>query len=249
MRVIFEKILERGIKVTLEFRGARVNEIDRMDDDFLDLLVKAGGRVMMVGVESASNRVLKSLQKGITKEQILRVNQKLAHHRGLIPHYNFIYGTPGETYEDLLETKDVVLQLLSDNPKAYFGFGSDWKPIPGSKMLEVAETQYDFVAPKTLDDWIQMDSSDAKTKIVHSWYTRRHNNLIKLMQIASFVVDDKVVRESSSNKTMVFRVLRLLSRIYKPIALFRLRFNFHYLLIEYELWRFMVRIMPYLKMS
>ena len=249
MRVIFEKILERGIKITLEFRGARVNEIDRMDDSFLDLMVKAGGRVMMVGVESASNRVLKSLQKGITKEQILRVSQKLACHRDLIPYYNFIYGTPGETYEDLIETKDVVLKLLSDNPKAYFGFGGDWKPIPGSKMLDVAETQYDFLVPKTLDDWIQIDSSDSKTKIVHPWYTRRHNNLIKLMQIASFVIDDKVIRESSSNKTIAFRMLRLLSRIYKPIALFRLRFNFHYLLIEYGLWRLMVRILPYLKMS
>ena len=39
---IFERIIERGIKVTLEFRGARINEIDRMDDDFLRLMVKAG---------------------------------------------------------------------------------------------------------------------------------------------------------------------------------------------------------------
>jgi radical SAM superfamily enzyme YgiQ (UPF0313 family) len=203
----------------------------------------------MVGVESASDKVLKSMQKSITKEQILRVNRKLARHRDIIPYYNFIYGSPGETYEDLIETKDVVLQLLKDNPKAYFGFGSDWKPIPGSKMLITAEKQYNFIQPKTLDDWIEIDSSDSKTKIVHTWYTHRHNNLIKLMQIASFVIDDKIIRESSSNKTMPFRLLRVLSRIYKPIALFRLRFNFHYLLIEYDIWRLMVRIMPYLKMS
>jgi radical SAM superfamily enzyme YgiQ (UPF0313 family) len=250
MRRIFNLILERGIKISLEFRGARVNEIDRMDDDFLDLMVKAGGQVLMVGVESASDRILKIMQKGIKgKEQILRINQKLARHPELIPHYNFIYGTPGETYEDLVETKEVVLQMLRDNPQAYFGFGSDWKPIPGTKMLEIAETDYGFKSPQTFDDWIEIDSSDAKSKIVHPWYTKKHNNLIKLMQIASFVVDDKIIKESSSNNTNFFKILRILSRLYKPVALFRLKYNFHHLLIEYELWRLMVKIMPYLQVK
>ncbi len=246
MRRIFEMIISRKVKVTLEFRGARINEIDRMDDDFLHLMVKAGGRVLMVGVESASDMVLKRMQKGITKEQILRVNQKLAHFPELIPHYNFIYGTPGETYNTLIETKDIVLKMLGDNPRAYFGFGSDWKPIPGSKMLEIAEKEYGFKSPLSLDDWIEMDSSDAKSKIIHPWYTDKHNNMIKLMQIASFVIDDKIIKESYNNKVMVFRILRLLSRIYKPFALFRLRFNLHHLLIEYNIWRLILKLMPHL---
>lgn len=246
MRNIFKIMLDRGIKVTLEFRGARINEIDRMDDDFLSLMVQAGTRVLMVGVESASDRILKLMQKGITKEQIIRVNQKLARYPEITPYYNFIYGTPGETYEDLLETKEVVLQILRDNPNAYIGFGGDWKPIPGSKMLEIAEKEYGFKPPVSLDDWIEIDSSDAKSKIVHSWYTKEHNNLIKLMQIASFVIDDKMIKESS-NKTMWYRILRLLSRVYKPVALFRLRFNFNYFLIEYDIWRLMFRLMPYIQ--
>lgn len=247
MRRIFTMILGRKLPVTLEFRGARVNEIDRMDDEFLDLMVRAGGRVLMVGVESASDRILKSMQKGITKEQILRVNRKLARHPELTPHYNFIYGTPGETYHELRETKNVVLQLLQDNPQAYFGFASDWKPIPGSKMLEIAEKEYGFVPPQTLDEWIEMDSSDANSKIVHPWYTRKHNSLIKLMQVASFVVDDKIIKESSSNKTLFYRILRGLSRLYKPIALFRLKFSLHQLLFEYNVWQLLLKVLPYLQ--
>ena len=249
MQKIFEKIIERGIKVTMEFRGARVNEIDRMDYKFLNLLVKAGGRVLMVGVESGSDRVLKNFQKGITKEQILRVNRKLARYPQITPHYNFIYGTPGETYEDLLETKKVALQLIRENPKAYFGFGSDWKPIPGTRMLNIAERDFGFKGPRSLEDWIAIDSSDAKTKIFHPWYTPRLNNLIKLMQISSFVVDDKLIKESRGNNTLLFQALRLLARIYKPIALFRLKFNITQLMVEYKLWQLTIQVLARLPQS
>lgn len=249
MRRIFEMIIERRIKVSLEFRGARINEIDSMDDDFLNLMAEAGGRVLMVGVESASNRVLEAMQKGITREQILHVNKKLARFPQIKPYYNFIYGTPAETYDDLIQTKDSVLTMLSDNPNAYFGFGSDWKPIPGSAMLALAEREYGFRAPRSLDEWIEVDSSDAKSKIAHPWYTKRHNNMIKLMQVSSFVIDDKIIRESSQNRSVGFMALRLLSRAYKPIALFRLKFNFHQMLIEYPIWRLILRNMPFLTAS
>lgn len=243
MRTLFEKILERNLQVTIEFRGARVNEIDKMDDAFLELMVRVGGRSLMVGVESASDRLLRSMSKMITREQILRVNRKLARHPEITAHYNFIYGTPGETWEDLLATKETVLQLLAENPRAYFGFGSDWKAIPGSEMLVLAEREYGYQAPRTLDDWIQMDSSDASSKIVHPWYTPRHNGLIKLMQLASFVIDDKIIRETAAIQTPTFRVLRLLARLYKPIALFRLRHNLVAGMVEYRLWQWTIRLL------
>lgn len=130
MRRIFNGVIDRGLNLTLEFRGARINEIDRMDDDFLELMAKAGGRMIMVGVESCSDRILETMQKGISKEQILRVNRKLARHPAITPHYNLIYGTPGETYDDLVETKDVVMRMVEENPQAYFGFGGGLEANP-----------------------------------------------------------------------------------------------------------------------
>ncbi|RKY32027.1 MAG: hypothetical protein DRP74_03590 [Candidatus Omnitrophota bacterium] len=247
MKRIFKLIIQRGIKVVMEFRGARINEIDKMDDDFLRLMVEAGGRTLLVGVESVSDRVLETMQKGITREQIFRVNQKLRRFPQITPYYNFIYGTPFETYNDLLETKDGVLKILRDNPQAYFGFGGDWKPIPGSEMIEAAVKKTGFRLPASIDEWIEMDSSDFKVKIVHPWYTPEHNSLIKLMQVASFVIDDKVIRQTSANKSAGFRILRLFSRIYKPVALLRMKFNFHYFLIEYNIWRLLMRFMPRIK--
>jgi len=244
MRLLFEDLIAKQLDITLEFRGARVNEIDRMDDSFLELMVKAGGRIMMVGVESGSDRILQKFQKGITKEQVIRINQRLANYPELTLYYNFIYGTPGETYDDLRETKDMVLQLLQENPNAYFGFGGDWKPIPGTKTLDIAEQEFGYKGPVSFDDWIAIDSSDSSTKVRHPWYTTKHNNLIKLMQVSSFVIDDKIIKESKGNNSMAFKLLRTMSRIYKPVAAFRLKNNLHHCMVEYKLWQFMLRQLP-----
>jgi radical SAM superfamily enzyme YgiQ (UPF0313 family) len=245
MSHFFQAILDQHLEITMEFRGARINEIERMDDEFLDLMVSAGGRVLMVGVESGNDRILATFQKGIKKEQILEVNRKLARHPQITPHYNFIYGCPGETYEELLETKNVVLQLLQDNPNAYFGFGGDWKPIPGSQLADIAKRDYPtFRNPQTIDEWIEMDSSDARHKIVHPWYSRRQNNLIKLLQVGSFVLDNKIIRESKGNNSPLFKTLRSLAQIYRPIALSRLKWDFYSFMFEYNLWQFAVRLIP-----
>jgi hypothetical protein len=233
--------------VTLEFRGARVNEIDKMDDDYLKTMVDAGARLLMVGVESGSDRILKSFQKGISKEQVIRINRKLARYPQLTAHYNFLYGSPGETYEDLLETKDMAVQLMKENPQAYFGFGGDWKPIPGTASVTIAERDFGFVTPKTIDEWIEIDSSDARHKLVHSWYSEKQNQLIKLLQVACWVVDDKLIKETEGNNTAFVRIIRTMSRTYKPIAAFRLRHNFHQFMFEHDLWRWAVRILPRVK--
>lgn len=245
MRRIFNGVIERKLDLILEFRGARINEIDRMDDDFLELMADAGGRMIMVGVESCSDRILKVMQKGITAEQIIRVNRKLARHPRITAHYNLIYGTPGETYDDLVATKNVVLKMIEDNKNAYFGFGGDWKPIPGSKMLDMAKAEYGFEEPRTMDEWIAMDSSEFKDKIRHPWYSNRHNNLIKMLQVTSFVIDDKLIKETKENKRLVFRIIRLLSSLYKPVAKFRLKHDLHQCFIEYDLWVLAMKLLPF----
>lgn len=246
MRVLFREIIDRKIKITMEFRGARVNEIDKMDDQFLCLMREAGVRVLMVGVESGSNRILKRMQKGITRERVIKINRKLARYPEIIAHYNFMYGSPGETYEDLLDTKALALQLLEENPSAYFGVGGDWKPIPETSMLEMAEQAYGYSPPKSIDEWIQVDSFDAE-KTTYPWYTRRHNDLIKLLQVSSVVIDDKIIKETINDKSVFAVCCRTLSRLYKPVAMYRLRHDLASFMIEFGIWRFVLRHLPLLK--
>ncbi len=42
MKLILERIVEEGLKLTIDFRGARINEWDRLNDEYLELMVRAG---------------------------------------------------------------------------------------------------------------------------------------------------------------------------------------------------------------
>ena len=61
-----EEILRRRLDIVWYAR-ARVNTVDR---EILTLMKKAGCRVISFGVESGSPRILKTIQKGITIEQV-----------------------------------------------------------------------------------------------------------------------------------------------------------------------------------
>jgi len=114
-------------------------------------------------------------------------------------------------------------------------------------MLDIAEQEFGYKAPKTLDEWVQIDSADAEKKITHSWYSREQDDLIKLMQVASWVIDDKLIKESKGNNSPLMILIRTLSRLYKPIAQFRFKFTFHRFMIEHDLFLFAVRMLPKLR--
>ena len=237
MRAFLQEYIRRGFhrKLKLDFRGVRINELDRMDDEYLALMVEAGVELMAIGVESGSDRVLKEIMnKGITVEQILRVNRKLARFPSLKPHYNFFCGVPGETLDDLMKTRDLLLQLCEDHPGCYLGVGADWKPLPGSRMTEDAVEHYGLELPRDLEGWIAIDSFDAE-KIVHPWYTRRTNNMIKLLQIAGQLLDRKVEDYHRNVGPILGRLLLVGAVLYRPFLRFRVKRGFTAFLVEYWL--------------
>jgi anaerobic magnesium-protoporphyrin IX monomethyl ester cyclase len=245
MRRILEAIVERGMnkKFGLEFRGVRINEVDKMDKDYFDLLVEARTEKLLIGVESGSDKILKKMKKIITAEQILRANKKLSDYPSLRPHYNFFCGTPGETYEDLVKTKDLVVQLLEDNPHCEIGFGFDWKPLPGSVMTEQAIDEYGFVIPKNLEEWAEVDSYDSEVEVVYPWYTEQIQKIIKLLQLTGVILDKKKFMLQASTLPSTLRgVAIFLGDIYRPFLQLRLKKNNTALLFEHFLMNLFVKM-------
>lgn len=240
MRKFIQKYIARGFheKFVLDFRGARINELDKMDDAFLELMVQANVEMMAIGVESGSDMILKKMNKGISVEQIVRVNRKLARYTQLRPHYNFFCGVPEETLKSLNQTKELLLELVKENPNCYLGVGADWKPLPGSVMTERAVANFGLSLPKRLEDWSSIDSFDAK-KIVHPWYTKKMNNMIKLLQISGQLLDNKIIDFRKNLRGVVGTLIYILSVLYKPILLFRLKHNFTSVLVEYHIRNFL----------
>lgn len=74
-----------------------------IDYDTLKLMKKAGCRNLHVGYESASNETLKTIKKGLTREQMTEFTFA-AKKAGLRIHGDFALGFPNETESDVRET-------------------------------------------------------------------------------------------------------------------------------------------------
>ncbi|MCP4039692.1 MAG: radical SAM protein [bacterium] len=80
------------------------------DAELAELMAAAGCAGMEVGSDSGSDRMLDTLGKGFTTEQI-RALSGLAKGAGIPDCHTFLLGTPGETIEDVRRTLDFIVEL------------------------------------------------------------------------------------------------------------------------------------------
>lgn len=78
--------------------NSRLSHFEKLLDDkeIMKLIVDSHCHVLQFGIESGSNRILKMIHKGITVEDVIRVNKKLSKYDINI-RYNFIIGFPTES--------------------------------------------------------------------------------------------------------------------------------------------------------
>ncbi|MEW5691816.1 MAG: radical SAM protein [Candidatus Hydrogenedentota bacterium] len=233
MEYFFKRIIGEDIRIKIDFRGIRIDELYRLDNNFLELMRKAGVRHFQVGLESGSQKVLDILNKNIKIEQIIEVNRRLIDYKELVPLYNLMTGIPGETIAELKATRDLVLKLYNENPNCIIGFPAKFKPLPGTELYKIAVKDYNLRKIDTLSEWAKIDT--AETDLYFPWYTRECNNYIKMFQVVSFFIDKKILREIECT-SVINKILRIIAILYRPVALFRLKHNITLLNIEYFLY-------------
>jgi radical SAM superfamily enzyme YgiQ (UPF0313 family) len=218
IRALLEGIRARGLHLRLSFRGARINEILKMDDDFLRLLAESGTTRLHIGIESGSPRVLTLYQKGITVQDILAANRQLARVAGITAGYNWIVGTPGETVAEIHQTIDLLWRLIRENPRCFIFAPNKFHPIPGTPLADLA-VHFGYVPPRTLHDWAAEENEGDKDE---PWYTSELSRLIRMLQVTSYFIDGKGDFFLAGTDARS-RLLRGLMGLYKPFA--RLRFT------------------------
>jgi len=102
-------IIERGIKINYKI-SARV---DTINEEVLQALKKSGCYRIHFGIESASPRHLKYLQKGQTPEKVERAC-KMTRKAGIGFFAYMMIGIPHETREEMLATVDFAKNLKPD---------------------------------------------------------------------------------------------------------------------------------------
>lgn len=231
VEAIIDEMNRRGLKLKMGFRGARINEVIRMSDTFLSKLAQAGTNIMHIGAESGSPRMLKLMRKNCTVDEILAVNRKMARHPEIKIAYNWIVGLPGETLEDLRLTRELILRMIHENPGAVMFMPNKYRPLPGTELYDVSLSM-GYRKPESLQDWVE---TEAEGDYRPPWYGDAFADMINMMQVTSFFIDDKLFKVETGD-TIRFQVLRLLARLYKPLALLRYRRGNCAALLEYKLF-------------
>jgi len=149
---VCEAMIEKGYdKKVVWFCECRV---DNVTPELLKLMHKAGCRIISYGIESASQKLLNLIKKGITPEQA-RKAVKWAKEAGLECRATFILGLPTETRADSLATIRFAKQLGLDRAK--FSLAT---PYPGTEFYEMAKSQLgkkDWVEYNTMSGFTDND--------------------------------------------------------------------------------------------
>ena len=129
---ILTLIVDSKLDVVFSKLDTHGGELSKLDDEFLELLQKAGCRTLVVGVESASDRILKLIRKNISVGDIVDFNLRVRKF-DIVTKYCFMLGFPTETRADIDETVAFILRLLEDNPNIVKDINL-YTPYPGTEL-------------------------------------------------------------------------------------------------------------------
>ena len=236
VEAIIDEIMHRKIKIGLGFRGARVNEIKKMSDAFLKKLTMAGTDIMHIGAESGSQKILDLIKKNCTVQDIIDINKKLANHPQIKTGYNWLAGLPGETIDDLRQTQKLMLKLVSDNSSTLIFIPNKFRPLPHTELYDLAVT-HGYKQPVNAEEWSELETSlESSSGNELPWCSKEHLRQIDMMQICSYFIDGKIFKVKTGNN-LKFMVVRILVRLYTPIAKLRMRFSYSGFLFEKFLFK------------
>ncbi|MBI5469360.1 MAG: B12-binding domain-containing radical SAM protein [Deltaproteobacteria bacterium] len=126
------EIEKRGLK-DLTLRASNGIRADKINREMLLRMKEAGFKSFGIGVEAGNNKVLKTLKKGETIEQIegaIKMSCELGFEVSLF----FVYGAPGETAEDIEDS----IRIAGKYPVFKADF-YNLMPFPGTALWDWVE--------------------------------------------------------------------------------------------------------------
>ncbi len=103
---ICRKILERGLRIS----WAAISHVNFVDEEVLSWMRMAGCTQISYGVESGSEKIRDLLNKNIRTDSIKKAFS-LTTRYGILSRAYFIYGCPGENWDTIQETIDLIHEI------------------------------------------------------------------------------------------------------------------------------------------
>ena len=167
--------LNRGFVWNANMRANQITE------ELARLMYRAGCRMVFIGFESASDRILKAMSKGVTAEENRECARALE--KAGMPYWaSFVAGYPGETEEDLLATMQFAHSI---NPIG--GGANEFNPAPGTRIFNTLMNEGKIRKPVTPEEWAEISiiSRDGAVGYGHwsSIEPERFRDMVNLFQL------------------------------------------------------------------
>ncbi|MDW7973269.1 MAG: radical SAM protein [Thermodesulfovibrio sp.] len=147
VKEVCREIIRRGLqkKLRWKFRGVA----NLIDEEMVSLMKDSGCDMVYIGIESGSDRVLKSVNRVITTEHCRKAVELMKKYGIKVMGY-FMIGLPGESEEEINQTIEFALSL----PLDYIQVGI-YIPIPNTRLYNGAldEIGGDWFREYTKNPW------------------------------------------------------------------------------------------------
>jgi anaerobic magnesium-protoporphyrin IX monomethyl ester cyclase len=141
-RAVLEAVIASGVEVRLQ----AVTRFDTIKDDWLELFRRAGGRDLLVGLESGAPRLRKRMNKHLAEGELCR-GAELVRRHGLRLGVFLMFGFP---HEDERDVEDTYRLLRKMEPAQVMSTVFDIKP--GDLLYEFALMSRTITAEAWLDE-------------------------------------------------------------------------------------------------
>ena len=186
-REIAEEICRRNLKITWKIvAGTKVETI--RSEDTLDLMARSGCRYISISPETGSPRVLKLMRKPFDLGHAVRLVNKM-NQVGIYSQACFVLGFPGETEDDLMQTRELVHHLTRKGVDEIALFIIT--PVPGSAIFDEFKgytnlSEMNFT-PTWRDDYHRLSRFRIRLYLSFLWWKLRYHPIKFLRQPFNFL--------------------------------------------------------------
>src|SRR5581483_11652097 len=222
-RLIAEGLVRAGAQFKWSIQ-ATTNLTARLSLEDLRLLRRSGLHQVCQGVDSASPKILKSMNKDFQDFESIHLSAERCLKAGIRPSFNIIFAYPGEGPKERRETVDFMMEMCRRYPGAEF-WTNIFTPYPGAPIMKEAD-KIGIEVPSTFEGWA--DFFPRYTEL--PWLKGREHRRLQTMRDYLRIAFDRIPIRAQNRNT----VTRTLQKCISLPARWRLERDVYALPVE--LW-------------
>ncbi len=223
------------LDLSWQVQGVDIAALKSMDNDYISLLASCGLKRITVGVDSGSDRIRAKLGKQLASSEAVETIRRMRAFP-IIVYCSFIVNFPGETAKDVRSTVRMIAELSDCNPNFRNSPVYQYVPFPGTRIASELESSM-FEWPENFADWGRIS--------FESGYGADNSGLGRAFYSALYFVT--MFSDGKFEEYLDSPLLKFLSRLYSPIALFRLKKLFFKPIPEMRLFLAVKRFLMFLR--